>query len=107
MCVVRIVNNMEATMAKLTYTYLSDLQVQIELTPRELETLSNALKSALTRDDSTLGRYSAEAALFDQLTEVTKEAIRRLESDIAFHTQYSVSKVTARELIEARTGEAA
>ena len=70
-------------MAKLTYTYLSDLPVQIELTPRE------------------------EAALFDQLTEVTKEAIRRLESDIAFHTQYSVSKVTARELIEARTGEAA
>ena len=94
-------------MAKLTYTYLSDLPVQIELTPRELETLTHALKDALTRDDSTLGRFSAEAALFDELTEVLNEAMRRVESDISFRRDYSVSKLTARELIEARTGEAA
>ena len=94
-------------MAKINYTYLSDLPIQVEFTTRELETLTSVLKSALTRDDSTLGRYSPEAALYDELTEVMKEAMRRIESDITFHREYSVSKVTARELIDARTGEAA
>lgn len=94
-------------MAKLHYTYLSDLPIQVELTTRELETLTNALKSALTREDSTLGRYSQESALYDELTEVVKSAMTRIESDISFHREYSVSKVTARELVEARTGEAA
>lgn len=94
-------------MAKLSHTYLSDLPIQIELNARELETLTYMLKTELTRDDSPLGRYSAEAALFDELTEVLNEAMRRVESDISFRRDYSVSKVTARELIEARTGEAA
>ena len=94
-------------MAKINYTYLSDLPIQVEFTTRELETLTNVLKSALTREDSTLTRYSAESALYDELTEVMKEAMRRIESDITFHREYSVSKVTARELIDARTGAAA
>ena len=94
-------------MAKVSHTYLSDLPINIELNTRELETLTYILKAELTRDDSSLGRYSAEAALFDELTEILNEAMRRIEADIAFRRDYSVSKVTARELIEARTGEAA
>lgn len=94
-------------MAKINYTYLSDLPILVELTTRELETLTNILKSALTREDSTLGRFSPESALFDELTEVVNEAMRRVESDISFHREFAVSKVSARELIETRTGEAA
>jgi hypothetical protein len=90
-------------MAKLHYSYLSDLPVDVQLTIRELDTLLSTLKDALSHKDSDLTRYSSVAALYDELSTVVSDANSRIRSDLEFHDQYSVPRVKAHELIQART----